>query len=174
MADGKRFWADLFTGAREAGIVPEASADPPANPAPATTTNQGDQRLASENAELRRQLAKAQAERIQADAQAFVKEQLGAGHAYPAEAQALAALYVRMAETDAASPRSDGQPSCIALLEAAAVARPAHQLSQDLISPQQPATVLVNNVGGSEEAEAEARAERVRERNKRTNGRRAS
>jgi signal peptide peptidase SppA len=173
MADDKQgFWAGLLNGAREAGlVVPQASADPPAAPAPAatTTTDPGDQRLASENAELKRQLARVQAERVQVDAQAFVARH--ADQCYPTETQALAALYARAAETDAASPRSDGQPSCVALLEAATAARPAHQLSTDLISPQSPAAVLTNT-SGSEAAEAEARAERVR--NKQQNGRRGN
>lgn len=180
MADGKdnkdqglSFWSGLFGGAREAGLVaPQASADPPAPPASAAATDPGDQRLASENAELRRQLARVQADRVQADAQAFVAQH--AAQCYPTEAQALAALYVRAAETDATSPRSDGQPSCVALLEAATAARPAHQLSTDLISPQQQPAAVLTNTSGSEESEAAARAERVRERNKLQNGRRAN
>jgi len=62
------------------------------------TASQEDQRLTSENAELRKQLARVQAERIQSDAQSFITQHAPVLSRRNAGA---AALYIRAAETDA-------------------------------------------------------------------------
>lgn len=157
-------WTDFWRGAKEAGIIPETSADPdpvptpPQSAAPAQPHDERDQELAR----LRAALAQAQAEQIQKDARAFVAQH--AGQTYPSEAQALASLYIRAAEIDHAHPRTDGQLSCVALLEAATAARPKHHMATDVIAPGTPATALTNNTS-TEDAEIQARVERVRQRN---------
>lgn len=165
------FWTDLFSGAREAGLVsPQASADDPAHApgpsaqstAPQTQADQRDQELAH----LRAKLATVQAEQIQKDARAFVAQH--SQRTYPVEAQALVALYVRAAEIDQAHPRTDGQPSCLALLETATAARPAHHLSSDVLTPHTTAaaTVLATNGGGesAELADVRTKTEQYAER----------
>lgn len=166
MADQKGFWAGFWGGAREAGIVPEASAELAAIPtvpaqasAPRAEPGQDDElaKLRAENRRLR-------AEQIQKDAAAFVASH--AQQTYPAETQALAALYIRAAEMDQTHPRADGQLSCVALLEAATAARPAHRLDTQVLKPDTSATVLTNNAGGEDKelAGVRAKTERYAER----------
>lgn len=163
MADQKGFWAGFWGGAKEAGFVPEVSVEPQP-PAPATIARADD----PEKAELRRQLAQLQTAQIQKDAQAFAEKQMSTGHAFPAETQQIVALYARCAEIDAEHLRTDGQPSCVVLLEAAYTARPANSLSRDLLAPgiKVAAVPASNSSGGDEElaqvkADAEAYAKRV-------------
>lgn len=186
MADSKGFWAGFWGGAKEAGIVPEASAEQPTGgtrlvavtpeqlatiegaAAPLQPVQQRSEQDA-EIVELRKQLAQARADRIQADAQAFVKEQLGQGHAFPAEQAAIAALYVRAAEIDATAPRDDGQPSCVALVKAAYADRPASSMSRQLLAPNIAGTVLPNNAGG-DDAELAATEASARKYGEQRNG----
>ena len=152
--DQKGFWASFWGGAKEAGIIPEASADPstPNAPPSASASDDAAAKAAAENAELRRQLAAAKAERVIADAEVFTKAQIGAGHALPVERAAILALYIRAAECDAALPRADGEPSTVALVEAVYATRPANQLSRELIkgAPAQTATVLPGSSSGGD------------------------
>lgn len=129
--DQKGFWAGFFGGAKDAGIITDApdptasaSSTPAAAPAP-----QAD----PEVARLRAELAKVRAEQIQRDATAFATAEVAANRALPAEQGAMTALYTRAAELDAAHPRSDGAPSCVALVTAAYAARPAHSLTTPLV-----------------------------------------
>lgn len=121
---------------------------------------------------LRAELTRLRAEQIQKDAHAFAAAELSASRAYPAEQAAMAALYVRAAEQDAAHPRDDGQPSCVALLKAAYTSRPAHQLSKHLLPANQQAVVLTNNAD-SDAAELDRAEASAREYAKRANGKRA-
>jgi ClpP class serine protease len=160
MADQKGFWAGFWGGAREAGIVPEASADPTLPPtAPAQASAPRAEPSSGQDAELaklRAENRRLRAEQIQKDAAAFVASH--AQQTYPAEAQALASLYIRAAEIDQTHPRADGQPSCVALLEAATTARPAHRLDTQVLTPDTSATVLTNNAGGEDKELASVRA----------------
>ncbi len=159
-------WTDFWRGAKEAGIIPETSTDPAPAPtslqsaAPTQAHDERDQELAR----LRAALAQAQAEQIQKDARAFVASH--AQQTYPAEAQALAALYIRAAEIDQAHPRTDGQPSCVALLEAATTARPKHQLGTQVLAPDAAVTVLTNNTDGADKelTDVRSKTERYAER----------
>ena len=182
------FISGIFAGAKDAGIElePDAPIAQTAQLAAVAAPLQlvqskaaDDERaaaVAAENAELRKQLAQVRAQQIQTEAQAFVKEQLGAGRAFPAEQAAIVALYVRAAEIDATAPRDDGQPSCAALVTAAYTERPASPMARQLIDGRPPtsaATVLTNNAsqGDAEIAQADASA---REYAKRANGKRAA
>jgi ClpP class serine protease len=170
--DSKGFWSGFWGGAKDAGIVPEAAAEPalPAPPAQAVTPSApaAPQQRAEpdpEIARLRQELAKVKAEQIQKDAAAFASAELSQLRAFPAEQAAIVALYSRLAEVDAAHPpQGDGQPSCVALLQAAYSARPAHSLNKPLIPsvPQASGTVLANagNADDAEIAAAQASAQR--------------
>lgn len=164
--DQKGFWASFWGGAKEAGVITEASEQPPAGGSPQhlpRTAEQDDRaaKVAAENTELRTALAKVHAERITADAEAFVTAQIAAGHAYPAEAEALQALYVRVAQLEASA--TDGQPSAVALFKTAIAARPANRMASNLLAPGLPANSrALANAGGDgamlDEAESSARA----------------
>jgi len=158
--DQKGFWSSFWTGAKEAGVVPEASADPASAPAPVQQTPPTQQQPDPEVARLRAELTKLRAEQIQKDAAAFAASELAANRALPAEKDAIVALYERAAQVDASAPPEGGRPSCVTLLATAYAARPAHTLTKPLL-PSAPATVLTT--GGNEEqamldtAEASAR-----------------
>jgi len=126
-------------------------------------------KVAAENAELKRQLAKVQAERIAADAQTFAKEQIARGHAHAVEQAQLVALYTQLAQDDVSSPlaTADGaasaQSSRVGLLRAAVTARPANRLATNLLDPAFVANsqVLANTSGAADpyaEDAASARA----------------
>jgi len=166
--DGRSFWAQVFGGAKDAGIAPPPSEHEEAPPTeqPAVTPTE-----AAEIAQLRTELAKVRAERITAAAEQFVKEQIALGHAYAAEQQALTALYVQAATDDAASAT---EPSRVALLNAAISARPAHRLSSNLLPGTLPAGALVlQNDTGDDDGIEQAR-QSAAEYGKRANGKRAS
>jgi len=161
--DSKGFWSGFWGGAKDAGIVPEATAEvvPPAQavtPSVPTTPDPRAEQIAAENAELRKQLARVKAEQIQKDAQTFASAELGAARAYPAEQAAIVALYSRLAEVDASHPRDDGQPSCVALLEAAYRARPASSMPRDLLGAS-PQGVALTNAAPKDEELAKVRAD---------------
>lgn len=134
------FWASFWSGAREAGIVPATE-----TALGAVVAGQAQETIAvSDSAEitrLRAEVARLRAEQIQKDASAFAAAELASSRALPAEQAAIVALYARAAEIDAATPRTDAQPSCVALVRAAYGARPVHQLSTPLVNATA-ATVL--------------------------------
>lgn len=152
------FWA-WVTGTPETA---EAPAPPTQRSEPTQPETEQANRLMADNAALRAQIAKVQAERITSDAAAFVQAQIASGHAYPAEAAALTALYVWTAQSD---------PTGVQLLTAAIEARPANRLSGSLLPSALPpgAAVLTNGGGDSslDEAEASARAYGLRANGKR-------
>lgn len=136
----------------------------PDEPAPAQAASQQAQSDPAAQAELialRQQLAKVQSEQRSSEAAAFVRDQLAAGRAFPAEQAQLQALFVQLAQDDAASPlpaTPTGQPtSRVALLTAAFDARPSSQMARNLVQsalqPQQPAQVLGNGTSQQEELE---------------------
>jgi hypothetical protein len=180
--DQKGFWASFWGGAKDAGIVSEAEtavgaqvAGEPlrlvaAEPlAPVVSKAESD----AEITRLRAELAKVQAEQIQKDAQTFAAAELSASRAYPVEKEPMAALYVRAAEMDVLHPREDGQPSCVALVQAAYTARPAHQLSKPLIPNTPPQGTVLANEGDSEAAELDRAEASARKYAERANGKRA-
>lgn len=149
MADGKRFWADLFTGAKEAGIVPEASAEQPA-PTQSTTAQSTERAQDPRTADLEREVARLRGEGIRRDATAFADQLIAIDHkALPAERAQLIALYTRAAEDDATHPLAEG--SRVGLLQAATDARPAHQLTRELVDD--PKLLALAGSGGSSDEE---------------------
>lgn len=162
------FWASFWTGAREAGIVPEhetavgtlIAAEPLASVQSRAEDDARTARVAAENEELRKQLAKVQAERITADAQTWAAAEISAGRAYAAEQSALVTLYAKAAQADAAQADLGLLPA----LKAAAEARPANRLASNLLPNALPAgaAVLANTAGGDasllDDAEKSARA----------------
>lgn len=166
--------SEMFGGflkaAQDAGIPIEP--DPaPALAAPQASTQRADPGPGQDDelAKLRAENRRLRAEQIQKDARAFVAQH--SAQTYPAEAQALTALYIRAAEIDQTHPPSDGQPACVALLEAAVSARPAHRLDQQVLEPGAAARVATNNTGGNQElldqAETSAKAYAARANGKR-------
>lgn len=162
------FWSGFWTGAREAGIVPEhetavgtlVAAESLASVQSRAEDDARTAKIAAENEELRKQLAKVQAERITADAEAWAKGEISAGRAYAAEQSALMTLYAKAAQADAAQADLGLVPA----LKAAAEARPANRLASNLLPNALPAgaAVLANSQGGDatllDEAEKSARA----------------
>lgn len=173
MNDGRGFWAAVFGGARDAGIAPPSD-DGGASDAPLAALPPGAEAAQRELLHLRAELAKAQADRVGAAAEAFVRAQLSAGRALPAEQAALLALYARLAEMDAAHPRADGQPSCIALLSAAYAARPASLLTTDLIAAPPLARYTLAAEGDADTGGIDAAKSSARAYAERANGRRTA
>lgn len=140
----KDWWANLFSGAQQAGIEP-AAFQATGNPATTTTAPPAD---SDEVKRLRAELAKAQAERITSDATHFADAQIAAHKALPAEREAIIAAFTQAAQDDAAHgvvTFADGKTaSRVALLTAAYTARPAHTLTQELIAD---ATVTAGGAG---------------------------
>lgn len=173
--DQKGFWASFFGGAKEAGIITEASAEQA--PAQAVATPPAAQQRTEpdpEVARLRAELTRVKAEQIQKDAAAFATAEIAAGHALPAEQEHIAALYARAAEIDQSQPRDDGQPSCVALVKAAYGNRPAHVLSKPLVegTPKTPAKVLAN-AGTAEETDLAKADASAREYAEKRNGKKS-
>jgi ClpP class serine protease len=162
----KGFWAWMGGGDETPAGPPPALASEQlvAVTAPLQSKASDDDRaakLAAENAELRATFAKVQAERITADAETFVTQQIAVGHAYPAEAQALTALYVRCAQLD--RPIESGEPSAVALFKTAIEARPANRMASNLLASTVPigSRALTNSGGDTsmlDDAEQSARA----------------
>jgi ClpP class serine protease len=164
--DQKGFWAGFFGGARDAGIITDASehqqqlATMQAAAAPlmaVQSKSDDDQAHAKEVAELRAQVTRIQAERITSDAQAFAKEQITTGHAYAAEQQQLIALYVQAAQDDASHPLAVAEnaahapTSRVDLLRTALQARPANRLATNLVDgTAQQGRVLTNTSGATD------------------------
>lgn len=180
-AEKKGFWANFWEGAREAGVVPEhetaigaqvAATAPAVAASAASATPEHDARaaqMAEENAKLRAELDKVRRAQITADAESFVKAQITAGRAYPAEATALTALYGALAYHDAGIALDAGM-NLPALLRAAIEARPASQLSTQLIpNALPPGAVALSNAGG-DAALLEDADRSAREYAKRANG----
>ncbi len=82
-------------------------------------------------ADLRRQLARAQAAEAAARIEAFLAEQFSAGRYLPAEREALRAALIQAAGDDLALPLPEG--SRLAQLQAIVTARPAHRLTEEQI-----------------------------------------
>lgn len=175
--DQKGFWAGFFGGAREAGIISDASEKEQqlvAMQAAATpliavqSKTDDDQAHTKEVADLRAQVTRIQAERITADAQAFAQTQITTGHAYAAEQAHLVALYIQAAQDDASHPLaaiegSTAPVSRVDLLRTAVQARPANKLAAHLIENM---VVLPNATGAADPyaedaASAKAYAERA-------------
>lgn len=93
---------------------------------------------------LRTELARIKAEQISKDAAAFAETVIGAHRAYPAERGALMDAYTQAALDDQTSGVAAGQRPRTALLQATVDARPAHQLTEELIPAGQTVQVLGN------------------------------
>lgn len=163
MADGKSFWAGFWGGAKEAGIVPEAStaSGPAAAAEPQSTATQSTATQSTERApdprtlELEREVARLRGEGIRRDAASFADRLITIDHkALPAERAQLVALYCRAAEDDATHPLAEG--SRVALLQTAVDARSAHQLTKELVGDAK-LLALAGGSGGGEEDIAQAR-----------------
>jgi hypothetical protein len=152
--------AERALAAESQQLVPMASTAPPLVAA-----------TLAEQAELRRQLAEVNAQRLVGEAKSFVAEQLRTGRAYPAESSAMLALYVQFAQDDLVASRDAGQLSGIALLQAAYNARPPHYLDQNMVAGT-PSTgrVLANSSAADPYADDVASATTYAER---ANGSRA-
>lgn len=199
----KSFWAGLFEGAREAGLVgahetaigtqvaataaaigqtTTGTLTAPAIPAVQYVNAPGagfsaaapeqDARtaqMAEENAKLRAELDKVRRAQITADAETFVKAQITAGRAYVAEAAALTALYGALAYHEAGIALDAGT-NLPALLRAAIEARPANQLSSQLIPNALPAGAVALTNNGGDAALLDDADRSAREYAKRANG----
>jgi signal peptide peptidase SppA len=84
----------------------------------------------AENERLRKQLAAERDEKTKAEAEAFVKAQIAAGHLFPAEAQPTVSQYLVAAADDQERPLSEG--SRVASLRAMIQARPSNKLTEEL------------------------------------------
>jgi signal peptide peptidase SppA len=84
----------------------------------------------AENERLRKQLAAEHEEKTRAEADAFVKAQIAAGHLFPAEAQPTVTQYLLAAADDDARPLKEG--SRVASLRAMIESRPSNKLTQEL------------------------------------------
>lgn len=93
---------------------------------------------------LRTELARVKAEQISKDAAAFAETVIGAHRAYPAERGALMDAYTQAALDDQTAGVPTGQKPRTALLQATVDARPAHQLTEELIPAGQTVQVLGN------------------------------
>lgn len=166
----KSFWASFWEGARDAGVVPEAetalgaqvAAGPVLTASAAPEQDARTAQVVEENAKLRAELDKVRRARITADAEAFVQGHITAGRALPAEATALGALYTALAYHDAGIALEAGT-NLPTLLRAAIEARPANQLSAQLIPNALPAgsVALANGNGAAallDDADRSARA----------------
>ncbi len=89
---------------------------------------------AVENARLQAELRQMKLSQIANLAQQSALAHMAAGRLFPSERVAYVRLFEAMAMEDLMNPRTDGQPSCVALLEAAYTVRPPHRLDQELIS----------------------------------------
>lgn len=161
-------WAGFFKGAADAGVPIEADNQPAtgapapaaaAPAAPAVTPLEG--QVSAQIAELRAELAKARAAGIEAAAQQFVTGELAAGRMLPAERDTAMALYRRAAELDASTVQQPGTLTNVELLTSTYAARPARDLTRDML-PNQQGSVLPSTSNSHQEllsyAEQQGRA----------------
>ena len=136
----KDFWAALFGGAKEAGLVPaEFSATGAEQAATTTTTAAAAAATPAESDELaavRAELARIKAERIATDAAAFADTQIRDRKALPAERATIVAAYTQAASDDAAHgvvTFGETTTSRVEQLKAVFAARQAHYLTDELV-----------------------------------------
>lgn len=113
-------------------------------------------RYKEENERLQKQFAAEREAKAKAEAEAFVKEQIAAGHLFPAEAQPTVTQYLIAAADDAERPLSEG--SRVASLRATIESRPSHRLTEELtVGPTD--KVLKADENGQTEMSEERRRE---------------
>jgi signal peptide peptidase SppA len=117
--------------APQGGTPMESQTPTPAPPAPAPAP--APEARTNREAALEAEIARLRAEKITGEAAAFVERYLTAGKAFPAERDAILAVYTQAATDDAylgAVQQGDGRTTTrVALLRAAFEARPEHQLT---------------------------------------------
>jgi signal peptide peptidase SppA len=84
----------------------------------------------AEAADLRKQLAAQREEKTKAEAEAFVRQQIAAGHLFPAEAEPTVTQYLVAATDDQDRPLKES--SRVANLRAMIEARPSNKLTEEL------------------------------------------
>lgn len=147
----QEWWANLFGGAAQAEAAPPAAAveggqvtsgQLQAAAVPlrlyANTAIQGETLEAQDDprvAELQEQLAKMQREQREQQATQFVDGLIAQHRALPAQRAELIRLYAAAAEDDARSPLENG--SRVATLKAVLEAKPAHELTKELVPNSQ-------------------------------------
>jgi len=158
----KGFWA-WVTGDPATAAAPEAPTAPALELVTAELVSQAPD---PDLARLRGEITRLRGAQITKDAAAFAAGELTARRAYPAEQDALVALYVQCAQDDLASPIADDgtgtqRPrSRVALLQAAYKDRPAHSLSTPLLPHGGTTLPATENAEAAalDQAEASARA----------------
>lgn len=146
MANLKDMFKAMFSAMdeTEVGMDQAAATEPETTPVAGVVMTTLTASVDPEVERLRTELARVKAEQIAKDAAAFAETVIGAHRAYPAERGALMDAYTQAALDDQTSGVAAGQRPRTALLQATVDARPAHQLTEELIPAGQTVQVLGN------------------------------
>jgi hypothetical protein len=155
-----------------AGIAPARSSTSTAQPQPGARERELEEQLA----QARKQAADERASRITTEAEAFADQLIAGSRALPADRDRIVAFYRVAAEDDAAHPRATGteaaDQSRVALLKALYQDRPAHSLTQELVSASDAVLLLPNRASTPkpEDADVEQAQANARRWGERMNG----
>jgi ClpP class serine protease len=146
MANLKDMFKAMFSAMdeTEVGVEQAAATEPETTPVAGVVMTTLTASVDPEVERLRTELARVKAEQISKDAAAFAETVIGAHRAYPAERGALMDAFTQAAMDDQTSGVGAGQKPRTALLQATVDARPAHQLTEELIPAGQTVHVLGN------------------------------